>query len=86
MNDITISGFADTYYKEYSMYVLENRAIPSYIDGFKPVQRKLIYAALKLPKDKLIKVAELGSSISSFGYNHGEFSAQQASILSLIHI
>lgn len=65
MNDITISEFADTYYKEYSMYVLENRAIPSYIDGFKPVQRKLIYAALKLPKDKLIKVAELGSSISS---------------------
>lgn len=81
MNDITIQKFADVYYKEYSMYVLENRAIPSYIDGFKPVQRKLIYAALQLPKDKLVKVAELGSSISSYGYHHGEFSAQQACVL-----
>lgn len=65
MNEVSIEYFTDNYYKEYSMYVLEQRAIPSYIDGFKPVQRKLIYASLKLPKDKEVKVSELGASIAS---------------------
>ena len=32
----TVSSIIDDEYKAYAMYVLENRAIPSYIDGFKP--------------------------------------------------
>ena len=81
MNEVSIEYFTDNYYKEYSMYVLEQRAIPSYIDGFKPVQRKLIYASLKLPKDKEVKVSELGASIASCDYHHGEVSSSNALIL-----
>ena len=73
-----ITEFIDTEYKDYSMYVLQNRAIPSAIDGFKPVQRKLVYALSR--KSGKVKVAELGGSLSSYGYLHGESSAQSAAI------
>ena len=38
----TISDYLDTEYAAYGMYTIENRAIPSVIDGFKPTQRKKI--------------------------------------------
>lgn len=75
---VFLQDFFDNDYKDYSLYVLQQRAIPSYIDGFKVVQRKLICAALDMALNKKIKVAELGSSLSSYGYLHGETSAQDA--------
>ncbi len=76
--EMSIKDYTNTYYKEYSLYVLQQRAIPNYIDGFKVVHRKLICAALDIAKNKKIKVAELGSSLSSYEYLHGEVSAQDA--------
>lgn len=77
----TLTDVIDTEYKEYSMYVVENRAIPAYTDGFKNVHRKIVYAALNHFKNKKVKVAELGSSISSLAaYHHGETSAMGAAI------
>lgn len=65
-DSISINEFIDKDYMEYSLYVLRQRAIPSYIDGFKVVHRKLIYSALNMyPSNKKIKVAELGASLSS---------------------
>lgn len=75
----SIHEFIDDEYKTYSMYVLENRAIPSAIDGQKPVFRKLLYSMLQ-NGGKRLKIAELGGSLSSVGYHHGESSAQQAAI------
>lgn len=75
---VTIKSLIDTAYKDYSLYVIRQRAIPCYIDGFKTVQRKLIRAGLDHCKNKKIKVAELGSSLSSYDYLHGETSAQDA--------
>ena len=65
----------DQQYREYAMYVLEQRAIPSCIDGLKPTARKLICAGLDHAKNK-IKVAELGGMLSRYSYHHGEASAQ----------
>lgn len=76
-NQSSVSEVIDTDYKRYAMYVLENRAIPSVIDGFKPVQRKLFYAMQK-ETSKKVKAAELGGKLSSYGYLHGETSAQTA--------
>lgn len=76
----TIKDAIDTEYRDFSMYVLKQRAIPSCIDGMKIVQRKLLYAMLKNPGTKKLKVAELGGSMSSFGYHHGETSAMAAAI------
>lgn len=76
----TVTEIIDNEYKAYAMYVLENRAIPSYIDGFKPSHRKILYSMLNYYKGKKVKVAELGTSISQFNYHHGETSAMGAAI------
>jgi DNA topoisomerase II len=57
------------------------RSIPSMIDGFKPGQRKVVFACLKrnLIKDK--KVVELAGYVSEqTAYHHGEVSLQQTII------
>ena len=41
----TVTQYLDEDYSLYGMYTLENRAIPSVIDGFKPTQRKIIFIA-----------------------------------------
>lgn len=70
----------DTEYREYAMYVLEQRAIPSCIDGLKPTARKLVCAGLDHAKTK-IKVAELGGMLSRYEYHHGEISAQSTLVV-----
>lgn len=75
----TITEVINTDYKQYAMYVLENRAIPSVIDGFKPVHRILLYSMLNEHKGKKTKLADL-SGISKFGYHHGESSAAGAAV------
>jgi DNA gyrase/topoisomerase IV subunit A len=75
----TISEIIDDEYLAFAMYTLEARAIPSAIDGMKPVHRKLIYAMLNEHKDKKVKMNDLGS-ISKFNYHHGEVSATDAAI------
>lgn len=72
-----IGNIIDNEYLEYSMYTLENRAIPSAIDGAKPVHRKILYAMLNIHRGKKTKNSDLGS-ISSLNYHHGEISAIKA--------
>lgn len=79
MSSKTITEAINTDYKLYANYTLSNRAIPSYIDGFKPVHRKLLYAMINEHKGKRTKISDLGG-ISKFGYNHGETSAMGAAI------
>ena len=75
----TVAQTIDSDYRHYAMYVLENRAIPCYIDGFKPVHRKLFYAMLNEHRGKKTKVSDLGG-ISKFNYHHGESSAMGAAV------
>lgn len=81
--DITISHYLNTKYKDFAFTTIENRAIPSYIDGFKPVQRKIMWTAHKLWKgidtDKPLKVFELGGQVTHMtSYNHGDTSCYKA--------
>ena len=48
--ETTITEFLSKEYKEYSFYTIENRAIPSVIDGLKPVHRKIIHVANEIWK------------------------------------
>lgn len=79
MENRNLKEVVDNEYKEFALYTVENRAIPSCIDGLKPVQRKVLYAMINEHKGRKTKVAELGS-IAKFGYHHGENSAMQAAI------
>ena len=75
-----LTDIIDTDLREFSMYTIESRAIPSVIDGMKPTQRKLLYAMITEYKGNKVKVAELGGGLAKMNYHHGEGSAQGAAV------
>lgn len=79
MRTKTITDFLNNEVKEYAFDVIENRAIPSVIDGLKPTARKVIYVANKIWKtgnEKPMKVFQLtGRMASEAYYHHGDSSA-----------
>jgi DNA topoisomerase-2 len=80
----TISEFLMDEYRNFAFYTLENRAIPSVVDGFKPVQRKIIQTSSKIWKtgnEKPIKVFQLSGKVASdMWYHHGDASLSGAII------
>lgn len=76
-----VKDFLDTDYKDYSKYVLYQRAIPSIVDGFKPVNRKIMFVAGKNAKSSKVKVSSLSGLLAAeSNYHHGEASANEAII------
>ena len=80
----TVTQYLDQDYAMYGMYTLEDRAIPSAIDGFKPTQRKIIYIADKVWRtgsEKPLKIFQLGGRIAADAhYHHGDGSLNGAII------
>ena len=80
----TITEFLSREYKEYSFYTIENRAIPSVIDGLKPVHRKIIHVANEIWKtggEKTLKVFQLSGAVANQAfYHHGDSSLSGAII------
>lgn len=80
----TISDYMNSDYKDFAMYVIEQRAIPSVIDGFKPVQRKIAHISNKIwktGKEREIKVFQLTGRVSDQAYyHHGDASLNSAII------
>jgi hypothetical protein len=75
MTEKSITEFLSEEYKEFAMYTIENRAIPSVIDGFKPSQRKIIHVSNQIWKsgnEKTLKVFQLAGKVASDAfYHHG---------------
>lgn len=84
MQEKSITEFLSQEYKEFALYSIEGRAIPSVIDGFKPTQRKVINAALNVWKtgnEKHLKVFQLSGIVASTQfYHHGDMSLSNAII------
>jgi DNA topoisomerase-2 len=84
MTEKTITQFLADEYKEFAMYTIENRAIPSLVDGFKPVQRKIIHISNQLWKggnEKAKKVFQLAGVVADQAYyHHGNASLENAII------
>jgi DNA gyrase/topoisomerase IV subunit A len=80
----TVTDYLDNDYKEYAIYVVEERAIPSVIDGFKPTQRKVVFAANKIWKngsEKPMKIFQLAGRVAAdVYYHHGDGSLNSAII------
>ena len=73
----SISDFINENYREYSKYVTYSRAIPSLVDGMKPVNRKAFYILKK--KRDLVKVMSVsGAMIADANYHHGDASSSTA--------
>ena len=71
----TVENFFDNELRNYAIYTIENRAIPSLVDGFKPSQRKIAHTAnqvWKTGKEKPMKVFQLGGLAASMTmFHHG---------------
>jgi DNA topoisomerase-2 len=77
MRSISIPDLLNTQYKEYSMYVIESRAIPHLADGLKPVARRGLWVATKLARNDWVKVSKLAGSTMSL-HPHGNTSIEDA--------
>lgn len=84
MQQKTITEFLSQEYKEFALYSIEGRAIPSVIDGFKPTQRKIINAASNVWKsgnEKHLKIFQLSGIVASTQYyHHGDMSLSNSII------
>ena len=76
--------FAEGAYLNYSMNVIRDRALPSVMDGMKPVQRRIIYAMAKLgigPKAKHVKSARTVGEVLGKYHPHGDSACYEAMVL-----
>lgn len=82
MTEKTITEFLSKDYKDFSFYTIEQRAIPSLVDGFKSSARKIIHTSSNIWKngtEKSLKVFQLGGKVSSETmYAHGDVSLNDA--------
>lgn len=61
------------YFLEYASYVIKDRAIPELMDGFKPVQRRIIHAMLEKDDGRFNKVAGIVGDAMHY-HPHGDTS------------
>jgi DNA topoisomerase-2 len=82
----TISEFLSKEYKEFSLYTIENRAIPSIIDGFKPTHRKVIHVCNDIWKsgtEKPLKVFQLAGKVAADAFYHHGNASLESSIITM---
>ena len=71
----TVDQFLDEDYKNYAEEVSFRRALPSAIDGLKPVRRKIFYYMIKNKNTGFIKVSAIAGGIAEkCNYHHGDAS------------
>jgi DNA gyrase/topoisomerase IV subunit A len=71
---LPISKFIDQKFREYSLYVLTARGIPSFYDALTPVQR---YILMNSPQSFTKTLSVVGDSMKD-GYHHGDMSLGKA--------
>ncbi len=79
-----LTVFTEKAYLDYSMYVILDRALPHIADGFKPVQRRIIYAMSELGLKATAKYKKsartVGDVLGKF-HPHGDTACYEAMVL-----
>jgi topoisomerase-4 subunit A len=79
-----LNAFTEKAYLDYSMYVILDRALPHIADGFKPVQRRIIYAMSELGLKSTSKhkksARTVGDVLGKF-HPHGDSACYEAMVL-----
>ena len=78
-----LADFAERAYLDYSMYVILDRALPHIADGFKPVQRRIVYAMSELNLTNNAKYKKsartVGDVLGKF-HPHGDSACYEAMV------
>lgn len=84
VEQLALRSYTQQAYLNYSMYVINDRALPSIGDGLKPVQRRIVYAMSELglkASAKFKKSARtIGDVIGKF-HPHGDSACYEAMVL-----
>ena len=84
VEQIALSSYTRQAYLNYSMYVINDRALPHLGDGLKPVQRRIIYAMSELGLKSTAKFKKsartIGDVIGKF-HPHGDSACYEAMVL-----
>ena len=84
IEQVSIKGYAEKAYLDYSMYVILDRALPHIGDGLKPVQRRIVYAMSELGLKQSAKYKKsartVGDVIGKF-HPHGDSSVYEAMVI-----
>ena len=81
---VSIGDFSEDAYLNYSMYVILDRALPSLLDGLKPVQRRIIYAMSELGlkySTKYKKSARTVGDVLGKFHPHGDTACYEAMVI-----
>lgn len=74
---IQLSGMYETWFLDYASYVILERAVPEILDGFKPVQRRIMHAMDELDDGRYNKVANIIGHTMKY-HPHGDASIGDA--------
>ncbi|MEM1229261.1 MAG: DNA topoisomerase IV subunit A [Pseudomonadota bacterium] len=81
---LPLREFTERSYLDYSMYVINDRALPHIADGLKPVQRRIVYAMSELNLSSTAKYAKsaltVGDVLGKF-HPHGDSACYEAMVL-----
>ena len=81
---LPLREYTERAYLDYSMYVINDRALPHIADGLKPVQRRIVYAMAEL---RLAATAKFAKSVRTIGdvigkfHPHGDVACYEAMVL-----
>ncbi|NBS11835.1 MAG: DNA topoisomerase IV subunit A [Gammaproteobacteria bacterium] len=81
---LALKTYSEKAYLDYSMYVILDRALPHIADGFKPVQRRIIYAMSELglsAQSKHKKSARTVGDVLGKFHPHGDSACYEAMVL-----
>jgi len=81
---VPLRSYTERAYLDYSMYVINDRALPHIGDGLKPVQRRIVYAMSELGLSATAKYAKsartIGDVLGKF-HPHGDSACYEAMVL-----
>ena len=84
IESIPLRTYTERAYLDYSMYVINDRALPRIADGLKPVQRRIVYAMAELGLNNNAKFAKsartVGDVLGKF-HPHGDSACYEAMVL-----
>ncbi|MYF30601.1 MAG: DNA topoisomerase IV subunit A [Gammaproteobacteria bacterium] len=81
---LPLRTYTERAYLDYSMYVINDRALPHLGDGLKPVQRRIVYAMSELgltATAKYVKSARTVGDVLGKFHPHGESACYEAMVL-----
>ena len=78
-NVVPLSGMYEEWFLDYASYVILERAVPALLDGFKPVQRRIMHSMKELDDGRYNKVANIIGNTMKY-HPHGDASIGDAMV------